>query len=911
MSRLIFEGNTTERFGEFFPNPFIEQIRLFDNQIQVDVGLYFEMPTDDTEANDYIAYMAENLNIFGAFFERTQFDRITEQKFVSSNVIRQFYKNSFFTLNFDANDYRKEIDLTQVELFFNSEGKRFAKALINFIYPDSSSLRDFYENQDDRYFATFTSFVRPTFSIGETIDDYFSGHNALYIMPSEQEERLKNQTSDLVYEKIFRRPTLDDSTAGLRNIVNTEPKEVYLQPDGHYYQKTPLQSLDKRYRKTDLVDHVQVVNAINPIIAPFIGSFEEGNMISMTLQEFSDSPRLLTELQKNINKFSNKSRVTTIGKLYESLVDAVADIDNILIGSGRLQKRLIPNTRIVDNRGLFFEDEVVSFDIEGTTRSISTENTRGHQTTYLAEHYLSMPFTSRNVIPSTWDYKSATGTYEGSQHYVKNESYIFFDYEKSLNYNSYISKVFNPHAILQVFGKNSLNAYYQNNKIKVEKYKSLPFQRIRTVTENEFYYIEKIIPDPDAPEDPTIRSPGWSRSQYVSYNEDNHYFGKPITYDPFGTNTKPEFDTIYSKLVEKTFDTFDSLNGYRLRCFQFTDLESFEIAEDFTKYRVIVTIDDQTMQFYDDLMSLLKYILGLLNRFLDAADDFCSFNTLDGRFNDFFVEAMKNEFGAAGSAGTRSAPASRATRRAERGASGPSAAATRADAPGSVTVPGVPWVLGPQYYYYIMALIDNSWTTESSPVTGDGVLRFYDAFGSGARRRASIPAPTTTRNLDGSFVNVETARRLSVTKSNQISPQNGTLAELQAFVDEFRNLVEILDVGGDMDERVEIYDVLSSGVATLKEAGEITVERTFIVNEGLIDSYEVSDVERPDAPGGGGGGGGSGGLPGAGGGGLDFPSEIPGAFLEDIVRETDEEGAGGKTVEEIAETLPNPSGRPL
>ena len=34
MSRLIFEGDTAERFGELFPNPFIEQIRLFNNLIE-------------------------------------------------------------------------------------------------------------------------------------------------------------------------------------------------------------------------------------------------------------------------------------------------------------------------------------------------------------------------------------------------------------------------------------------------------------------------------------------------------------------------------------------------------------------------------------------------------------------------------------------------------------------------------------------------------------------------------------------------------------------------------------------------------------------------------------------------------------------------------------------------------------
>ena len=42
MSRLIFEGNTRERFGDLFPRPIIEEIKVFDNNIEVDVALYFE-----------------------------------------------------------------------------------------------------------------------------------------------------------------------------------------------------------------------------------------------------------------------------------------------------------------------------------------------------------------------------------------------------------------------------------------------------------------------------------------------------------------------------------------------------------------------------------------------------------------------------------------------------------------------------------------------------------------------------------------------------------------------------------------------------------------------------------------------------------------------------------------------------
>ena len=803
MSRLIFEGNTAERFGELFPKPFIEQIRLFDNEIQADVGLYFEVPLDDDEGTEYINYMAENLNVFGIFFEESEFNRISKQELMTDEELRQFYKNSFFTLNFNDNDYRKEIDLSNVEFFFNSEGKRFAKALIEFVYPNAESFLVF---PAERYFASFTSFVRPVDEIDTTRRTSSTGHDALRDMLPQKEERLKNQTSDLVYEMIFRRPD-----EGSFYIVNTQPRQVYLQADGHYYQKTPLQSLDKRYRKIDLVDHQQVINVINPIVSPLVGSFEEANMIAMALEEFSVSPRLLTELQKNINKFSNKSRVTSIGKLYESLVDAVADIDSILIGSERLQKRLIPNTRVVDNRGTSVE----------AAATISTTNTRHHQDLYSSSQYLTLPFVTRGI--------RARVELESVEYFVKNSSFLFFDYEKSLNYNSYISKIFNPYNILEMFGKNSLNKYYQNNEVEVKKSKGF-FARTKTSMKNEFYFIAQELNVPDDPTGTISKSPGYSKVYYESFDADNHYFQK---------------NNYYSKIIEKNFDTIQGLNGYRLRCFEITDLESFDSAIKSTSYRVTVTIDDQTMQFYDDLLQKLKRIHGSLKEYLDAAEDFCSYNTIDGRFNDFFVEAMENKFGL--SLGTLQST--------------------------DEYQPTFPWLEGPQHYYYIMALINNSWTDSTF----------------------------NERRTDGSSINIEFLNGLSLSKYNQISPKNGTLEELQDFVPKFKQLVDTLDVGGDLDDAQQIYNVDFAGAATLKKIGERTIERSFDIDQQIVDSYEVvdySDVpidsdaptdedDEDDEPG---GGGGSGGLPGAGSGGLDFPPENPGAFLEDIVRETDDEG---------------------
>ena len=55
MSRLIFEGDTTKRFGEKIPRPFIEQVRAYDNGLEVDIAFYFKVPNDDASVEVFLS----------------------------------------------------------------------------------------------------------------------------------------------------------------------------------------------------------------------------------------------------------------------------------------------------------------------------------------------------------------------------------------------------------------------------------------------------------------------------------------------------------------------------------------------------------------------------------------------------------------------------------------------------------------------------------------------------------------------------------------------------------------------------------------------------------------------------------------------------------------------------------------
>ena len=80
MSRLIFEGDTVNRFGNNFPRTFIEKITLrAPSSVEVDVSLFFQAPIDNTELAQFKAGLAASaLTIFACIIKKQELDYIQQ-----------------------------------------------------------------------------------------------------------------------------------------------------------------------------------------------------------------------------------------------------------------------------------------------------------------------------------------------------------------------------------------------------------------------------------------------------------------------------------------------------------------------------------------------------------------------------------------------------------------------------------------------------------------------------------------------------------------------------------------------------------------------------------------------------------------------------------------------------------------
>ena len=109
MSRLIFEGNTTKRFGEKFPRPLIEQVRITnpDDEVifEVDIAFYFKVPNEQEKVDAFIENLSNEdnfsqsivLSSFGkSLLGRLKASKNFEALFASSGTssFRSFYSTT-------------------------------------------------------------------------------------------------------------------------------------------------------------------------------------------------------------------------------------------------------------------------------------------------------------------------------------------------------------------------------------------------------------------------------------------------------------------------------------------------------------------------------------------------------------------------------------------------------------------------------------------------------------------------------------------------------------------------------------------------------------------------------------------------------------------------------------------------
>ena len=611
MSGVIFEGDTIKRFGERFPRPFIEKITILpDFKMDVIVSVFFQVPTSDEDVEQFKADLnTSGLVIFGRAIDQEEFDGIKQN--ADETLLRNFY-----ALNSESGSSKGwaadgDFEIVSDEIY-NSKGDRFMKynTTYNTTYTPSTSTK----------FVTFSSFSSDL-SPNTDADTIF----------------YKTQTSDLVYEDVFK----EDGTLDIGLV------EVYEQQNGNFYYQTPLMSLNRSYHTTDNFGHKNLIDAVNNINQKY--SIEEADNISYVLSENSENPKLLISLLETINKFTNKFSPAA-GKFYGEISSYLVVADALIMNGEGLTKKLITNTKITDLR--VATDHLIVSENQGTSELTADSP----DSLFFAEpsvHQMLVPFSSQGDANPNSTAKLLEDINSDNIHdyfVLETQAYFLFDYEKALNYTSKISEILNPLVLLQIYGTDSLANFYEIEEAVASIYYSTAVHRRATPRRTEYTFTPPAASSQFQFESQKNIFPSQCKSEDNSdrtiLSKDGH-LGKIATKG--GGRQSIHFSdpqtAIFSKLQQRAFLARPTHPHYRVACYEMFSYESIEDGVMPATIRFEVKIKDTTMQFYEThVRQKIQDLLAEFRRYLDYANQFCSYNQTDGLFNDFFIKAVKQEF---------------------------------------------------------------------------------------------------------------------------------------------------------------------------------------------------------------------------------------------------------------------------
>lgn len=643
MSELIFEGNTTKRFGDRFARPFIEEVRTYDNGVEIDIAFYFKVPSADEEVEAFKNMLKSP----------TQFSQNIVTSVCPERTLKSIQRGGTFAslmpLLFESGDLRGPISTraamgaTVGPAAAASAGPGFGGTTVttgpitkfdnisfeDFLQDSNTNMKDDYYNlQGQRFLKIYGTRYLPIIE-NEIV------YATCFVKNGSGLQLFDGQTSDLIFEKILNK---DGST-------NADMVQAFQEPDGNFYYQPPLMGFDSRYHKTDEYAHKDLINQINGVIANY--NIDEANTIAYILSEHSVDPQILLKLKSTLNGFTSKTSATEIGKLYAAIAQSLVVADRLIRNQEVVTKKRFANTKVKDYREASLP----------TLERVENNSLRYSSPLPAASDFLPPPLISKsmfafspgNMNPTVKETLFLDSPPENFASYFRLETnaYHFFDYEKALNYQSEISNFINPYNIEQIFGKGSLVGFFKFDVVKLEKVKNNGYGPLRSV---KTYYLkysdgvpnELIISNESPSEniDVIVGSPGVAGlATFPEYTGDQEFPN-----DSAILFRGSDGETIYSQFTQRGFDTTMGLNGYRLACFELNDYETFSGFID-NAFTCKVTIEDKTMEFYDThIRQKIFSVRDALQEYVSMAEEFCSYNNIDGKFNDFFAKSIKEKF---------------------------------------------------------------------------------------------------------------------------------------------------------------------------------------------------------------------------------------------------------------------------
>ena len=596
MSNIIFKGNAIKNFGEFYPNVYIDNVVVRNNgtsNVFLDISYTFLFHITDEFDKEDIIELLDSVNFYFAVSNKRNENK---QLLTKNELIADLKTKFFFTsdLNVATQDNPETI-------FYPFSKENIIQNLNNDLFSD-----DIYDSNDRQVLI-----VKSEETINYQTENKTQSHIYLYAFTSlynsdsyaELNRDVDNPTaiydlsiSDVSFEKIFS-PNLN---------ILTQIQEVYFDIERQKYPDVPILSLGGVYYKTETVTREEIISKVTNLVKRFTSKLSIGPLsetidsINYVIDTFGARAEFLVQLNKVRKSFPNKTNNNRLGNLYAALSRLLINVNSSFLDGERLTKERIITGKVIDRR----EEPRVTDSVPSFSESSE----------FIPRDAF---FIERNRL-SDDEYNDLSS----------NGGFFFFRFESLLKDKSKLAQILDVEKLLE-FPVPSRQIDLRTLLFSMLKLKRVGITKFELST-GELMSSNQI--------------------QFDSEDRKKDPFGYAVA--PKGVEDSERFSV--EQYLKENFSFAQGPTPEIMFVYEFLDLDAYPAVYELDqneqfggmrfKYLIEIELDDNTISMASLIDRLLIQAISLLSGYYDLATEICSYNNIQNRFNNFFVEKINDEY---------------------------------------------------------------------------------------------------------------------------------------------------------------------------------------------------------------------------------------------------------------------------
>jgi hypothetical protein len=611
MSNIDLKGDVIQNLGEYLPNPYIESIEVSGETrtiIRVNYSLMF-LISDEYNIEDIRANL-NDINIYFVFVNGEQKTAITKSQLInlitgdaddSLSIVENnlYLGNTTILTNYEDNLYDQsgrrilKIYLTEENTFdvpANDPLDRtrqlgqplFGEKSANIPDRTGALRQPLVEKEPSNIPDRTSALEQPLVEQATAEAAPMDSDVYVYAFSSVVGNEIRSSSKNVAYLNTGNIAYEKIFSPG--KVISRQEEPAYFDIEKSKYGQTPILGLDKEYYKAETVTRDEIISKVNNLIKRFDNSSNE------SLKATIDSIKYVLNTEA-----ATENLLVELDKVRRSFPNKTNNnpVGNLYAAYSKLLQNI---------NSAFAPIEMLSKNryITGKVLDLRTSFVQEYRS---PPEPASIEYVPENMfLAHSERYDNTTGI---------NKGIFFIRYEEMLKRESTIFKVISQEKFYNIASGSDLN-------------------NLRRILFS--YFNVRAIGLIKGHNNETIQE---SVIRYVEGRRDTSIIKRSDLY-------KESFGEIESSIEEHNFGFQEPRE--RLLNYTFTDIDAIDSDELIFDYTVKITLNDRTKDFIESLINKYDETKKSMDDYLDFANEICSYNNIDNRFNNFFTRSIRDRY---------------------------------------------------------------------------------------------------------------------------------------------------------------------------------------------------------------------------------------------------------------------------